>query len=179
MTTTTLQIAQGGANSTAQSIPEHSVATRTALLFRHLPFLVRTLLASVVTAAAVGFSAVGASAAPEPLQAGVPDPSLCKPIDFTRAFVRTLDTSPWDRFLVVSGFKPFSSMEVALSPVTYIRQPEYWEIDVLGCVRTIGMPVLTPYTATLPLGSTIGTKGIEVVGATQSVRIDVPARKPF
>jgi hypothetical protein len=69
-------------------------------------------------------------------------------------------------------------MEVVLSPVTYIRQPEYWEIDVLGCMRTIGMPVLTPYTATLRLGSTIGTKGIEVVGATRSVRIDVPARTP-
>ena len=155
------------------------MTTQIPLIVRRRAFLAQTLFASVLTAAAVVISAPGASATPEPLQAGVPDPSLCKPIDFTRAFVRTSDTSPWDRFLVVSGFKPFPSMEVALSPVTYIRQPEYWEIDVLGCVRTIGMPVLTPYTATLPLGSTIGTKGIEVVGATQSVRIDIPARKPF
>jgi hypothetical protein len=148
------------------------MAIRRSLLFGRRPFLARTLFASALTAAAVAFSALGANAAP--LQAvGVPDPSLCKPIDFTRAFVRTVDTPPRDRFLVVSGVKPFSSMEVVLSPVTYIRQPEYWEVDVLGCVREIGMPVLTPYTVSLRLGSTIGTKGIEVVGATRSVRIDV------
>lgn len=50
--------------------------------------------------------------------------------------------------------------------VTYIRRPEYWEIDVLGCENGIGLPVLTPYTATLRLGGTVGTKGIEVVGRT-------------
>jgi hypothetical protein len=59
--------------------------------------------------------------------------------------------------------------------VTYIRQPEYWEIEVQGCMRGLGLPVLTPYTATLRLGSTIGTMGVEVVGATRSQRIDVPA----
>ena len=138
---------------------------------------VRTLFASALAVAALAVSALGASAAPEPL--GVPDPSVCKPIDFTRALVRTVDTPTGDRYLVVSGFKPFSSMDVVLSPVTYIRQPEYWEIDVLGCVRTVGMPALTPYTASLRLGGTIGTKGIEVVGATRRLRIDVPARAPL
>jgi hypothetical protein len=155
------------------------MATQSPQLLGRRPFLARTLFASALTAAAVAFSALGAYAAPEPLQpVGAPDPSLCKPIDFTRAFVRTVDTAPWDRYLVVSGFKPSSSMEVVLSPVTYIRQPEYWQIDVLGCVRTIGMPVLTPYTASLRLGGTIGTKGIEVVGASRSLRIDVPGRGP-
>jgi len=87
--------------------------------------------------------------------------------------VRTVDTYPFEKYLVVSGYKPFSSMDVVLLPVTYIRQPEYWEIQVLGCVKTIGMPVLTPYTASLRLGGTIGTKGVEVVGATRRLRIDV------
>ena len=145
---------------------------------RRRTFLARALFATALTAAAIVSGVPAASAAPDP-GAGAPDPSLCRPLDFTRAFVRTLDTYPFEKYLVVSGYKPFSSMDVVLLPVTYIRQPEYWEIQVLGCVKTIGMPVLTPYTATLPLGSTIGTKGIEVVGATQSVRIDVPARKPF
>jgi hypothetical protein len=155
------------------------MATQSPPILGRRPFLSRTLFASALAALAVVSSALGASAAPEPLQAaGVPDPSSCKPIDFTRAFVRTVDTPPWDRYLVVSGFKPSSSTEVVLSPVTYIRQPEYWEIDVLGCVRTIGMPVLTPYTATLRLGGTVGTKGIEVVGANHSLRIDIPARGP-
>ena len=40
------------------------------------------------------------------------------------------------------------------------------------------MPGLTPYTASLRLGSSVGTKGIEVVGATRSLRIDVPALAP-
>ena len=151
------------------------MATRTPLLFGRRPFLARTLFASALTAAAVVFTALGANAAP--LQsADVLDPSLCKPIDFTRAFVRTVDTPPRDRFLVVSGFKPFSSTDVVLSPVTYFQKPEYWEIDVLGCVREIGVPVLTPYTASLRLGTTIGTKGIEVVGATRRLRIDIPPR---
>jgi hypothetical protein len=148
------------------------VAIRPPLLFGRRAFLARTLFASALTAAAVGLTTLGANAAP--LQAaGTPDPSLCKPIDFTRAFVRTIDTPPRDRYLVVSGVKPFSGMDVVLSPVTYFRQPEYWEIDVLGCVREIGMPVLTPYTVSLRLNGTIGTKGIEVVGTTRSVRIEV------
>ena len=49
----------------------------------------------------------------------------------------------------------------------------YWAV-----CATIGMPVLTPYTASLRLGGTIGTKGIEVVGANRSLRIDVPGRGP-
>jgi hypothetical protein len=129
-----------------------------------------------LTTAAVVFGAPAANAAADPgLAAGVPDPSSCRPIDFTRAFVRTLDTSPPVHVLVVSGLKPSSNMDVVLSPVTYIRQPEYWEIEVQGCMRGLGLPVLTPYTATLRLGSTIGTMGVEVVGATRSQRIDVPA----
>jgi len=155
------------------------VVTRNPPIVRRRPFLVQALLVSAATAAAVALSTVGVSAAPEPPQAaGGPDPSLCKAIDFARAFVRTVDTPTHDQFLVVSGVKPFSSMEVVLSPVTYVRQPEYWEIDVLGCVRTIGMPMQTPYTASLRLGSTIGTKGIDVVGATRSLRIDVPGLNP-
>ncbi len=153
------------------------MATPTPPRVRRRPFLARTLAASALTAAAVAFSALGASAAP--LEGpGLPIPASCKPIDFTRAFVRTIDTSPRDRYLVVSGYKPSSNLEVVLSPVMYIRQPEYWEIDVRGCARGIGLPVLTPYTASLRLGGTIGTRGIEVVGANQRVRIDVPTRPP-
>jgi hypothetical protein len=130
-----------------------------------------------MTAAAVVFGAPAADAATDPrLEAGVPDTSSCRPIDFTGAFVRTLDTSPPEHVLFVSGLKPSSNMYVVLSPVTYVRQPEYWEIEVQGCVRDLGLPVLTPYTARLRLGSTVGTRGVEVVGATRSQRIDVPAR---
>ena len=47
---------------------------------------------------------------------------------------------------------------------------------MLGCVRNIGVPVLAPYTATLRLDGTIGTRGVEVVGATRGQRIDDPAQ---
>lgn len=137
------------------------------------PFLARTLVATALTAAAVIFAAPSASAATDPR---LPGDASCTPIDFTKAFVRTLDTSPREQVLVVSGLKPSSNMDVVLSPVTYIRQPEYWEIDVQGCMRGLGLPVLTPYTATLRLAGTVGTKGVEVVGATRSLRIDVPGR---
>jgi hypothetical protein len=141
------------------------------------PFLARTLLATALTAAAIVFGAPGASAAAEPgLEKGVPDPAACQPIDFSRAFVRKSDAFPHDLVLVVSGYKPSSNMDVVLSPLVYIRQPEYWEIEVQGCARGIGLPVLTPYTATLRLGGTIGSKGIEVVGATRRQRIEIPSR---
>jgi hypothetical protein len=42
-------------------------------------------------------------------------------------------------------------------------------------MRTIGVPVLTPYTATLRLRNAIGTKGIEMGGATRSLRSSGPA----
>ena len=44
------------------------MATQSPQVFRRRPFLARTLFASALTAAAVAFSALGAYAAPEPLQ---------------------------------------------------------------------------------------------------------------
>ena len=139
------------------------------------PFLTRTLVACALVAAGVVFGVPAASAAPD---TGAAVGSACRPIDFTKAFVRALDTSPRELWLVVTGLKPSSNTEVLLLPVTYIRQPEYWEIQVLGCTRGLGLPVLTPYTASLPLNGTIGTKGVEVVGATRSLRIDVSPKVP-
>jgi hypothetical protein len=65
-------------------------------------------------------------------------------------------------------------MEVELAPLVYIRQPEYWEIEVLGRLSGIGLPALAPYTAALRLAGVTGTKGVEVVGATRRARFDVP-----
>jgi hypothetical protein len=138
------------------------------------PFLARTLLATALTAATLVFGASTSSAATE-APTPLPEPA-CQRIDFNRAYIRTADTGTFERYLVVSGFKPTSNMEVELSPLVYIRQPEYWEIEVLGCQRGLGLPVLTPYTVALRIDGTIGTKGIEVVGATRSPRIDIPAR---
>jgi hypothetical protein len=76
-------------------------------------------------------------------------------------------------FLIVSGNKPYVTMRVDLSPRVYIRQPEYWGIEVVGCMSGIGLPAVTPYVAVLPLQGVIGTKGIEVIGATRSEKKDI------
>ena len=76
--------------------------------------------------------------------------------------------------LVVSGTKPYLNMNVELSPLTYIRQPEYWGIEVVGSLRGIGLPTTAPYSVSLPLDSILGTKGIEVIGAGEREQIDVP-----
>ncbi|MEA2137270.1 MAG: hypothetical protein QOG56_420 [Solirubrobacteraceae bacterium] len=112
----------------------------------------------------------------------LPASSSEQPIDFEHAEVVTLESFPPQFVLVVSGTKPFLNMEVTLRPVDFIRQPEYWTIDVIGRLPDgIGLPALAPYTAALRLGAKIGTKGVEVVGATRRQQIDIerlPAGEP-
>jgi hypothetical protein len=67
---------------------------------------------------------------------------------------------------------------VELSPLVFVRRPEYWEIEVLGRLPGIGLPALAPYTVSLRLAGVTGTKGIEVVGATRRARFDVPPTPP-
>jgi hypothetical protein len=76
--------------------------------------------------------------------------------------------------LIVTGTKPYLNMEVRLSPLIYIDKPDYWQIEVVGLLPGIGLPALGPYIAHLDLGGVIGKKGIEVVGATKSLKFDVP-----
>jgi hypothetical protein len=45
---------------------------------------------------------------------------------------------------------------------------------VVGCLRGIGLPVLTPYTVALPLDGVRGIHGVEVVGANGRKRLEVP-----
>jgi hypothetical protein len=100
-------------------------------------------------------------------------------IDFERAEVVTLESFPPQFVLTVSGTKPYANMEVELAPLVYIRQPEYWGIEVVGHLPGgIGLPVVTPYSVSLPLAGTLGTRGIEVIGASRSEKIDVPGGAP-
>ncbi|HEV7805831.1 MAG TPA: hypothetical protein VGO80_08435 [Solirubrobacteraceae bacterium] len=104
----------------------------------------------------------------------LPASSSEQPIDFEYAEVVTLESFPPQLVLVVSGTKPFLNMEVTLRPVDFIQQPEYWTIEVIGRLPGgIGLPALAPYTAALRLEANIGTKGVEVVGATRRQEIDV------
>lgn len=100
----------------------------------------------------------------------------CQLIDFTSAQVYTYsstDQTP-QHVLVVRGIQPYRNMEVKLVPLVYIRQPEYWGIEVMGCLSGVGLPATKPYVAKLDLAGTIGTRGIEVIGATRSEKIEIP-----
>jgi hypothetical protein len=102
-------------------------------------------------------------------------------IDFEQASVVT-DRPPAfpPQFLMVSGRKPYANMWVDLVPLVYVKRPEYWGIEVVGRLPLgIGLPSEeahhgVTYDVTIPLYSGLtGTKGIEIIGATRSERIEV------
>jgi hypothetical protein len=104
----------------------------------------------------------------------LPQPASTRLIDFEHVRIVTLESFPPQYILVVSGRKPLWNMQVTLSPLTYVRQPEYWGIEVVGAVGGIGLPSPgAPYTVSLPITGFIGTCGIEVIGATRSERHDI------
>jgi hypothetical protein len=104
----------------------------------------------------------------------LPTPQSCRVIDFESAQVFTLPAVPPRHVLVVRGEKPYFNMQVNLIPLVYIRQPEYWGIEVVGCLPEVGLPAVAPYVAKLDLNGTIGTHGIEVIGANRAKKIDIP-----
>ena len=103
----------------------------------------------------------------------LPTPQSYRVIDFDSARVITLRTQPPRHVLVVSGEKPYFNMEVSLSPLRYIRQPEYWGIEVVGRLPEIGLPAVAPYVVHHDLNGIIGTRGIEVIGGNRSEKIDI------
>jgi hypothetical protein len=56
-------------------------------------------------------------------------------LDFEWAEVAALESFPPRFLLRVGGTKPYANMSVDLSPLVYIRQPEYWGIEVVGRLR--------------------------------------------
>ena len=103
----------------------------------------------------------------------LPHPSFCRVIDFTHAEVRPgFITNTF--ILIVTGTKPWLTMRVELHPLIYIRQPEYWGIEVVGCLTGIGLPVEAPYHVSMDISHVRGTKGIEVIGAHTRKQINVP-----
>ncbi|MDP8908093.1 MAG: hypothetical protein M3N47_03035 [Chloroflexota bacterium] len=105
----------------------------------------------------------------------LPAPASSRLIDFDRVHVITLESFPPQFVVVVSGTKPFLNMEVSLVPLIFVRQPEYWGIELVGQLPGgVGLPAVASYEVSLPLAGIIGTKGIEVIGATRTQRVDVP-----
>lgn len=80
-------------------------------------------------------------------------------------------------FVTVSGTKPFLNMSVRLTPLVYIRQPEYWGIEVVGFLPGYQRKGAVLYNSEpLPLDGIRGTKGIEIIGSTKSEKREVPPR---
>lgn len=102
----------------------------------------------------------------------LPAALTCRRIDFENAHVfQGFIPGTW--FLAVSGMKPWANMEVYPQPLIYKTRPDYWEIEIIGCLRGIGMPTIAPYSQTIELSGIIGNKGIEVVGANKSEKFDI------
>ncbi len=99
-------------------------------------------------------------------------------IEFEWTEVVTLRSFPPQFLLRVGGTKPYANMRVNLSPLVYIRQPEYWGIEVVGHLRGgILLPAEVPYEVSLPLSGITGTRGVEVIGATRSEQIEAPSKE--
>jgi hypothetical protein len=104
----------------------------------------------------------------------LPKADSVRRIDFDSAEVLTLESFPPQYVLVVIGTKPYLNMEMDLVPLVYIRQPEYWGIEVVGRLPGgVGLPALAPYTVSIRLSGIVGTEGIEIIGATRSEEIKV------
>ena len=104
---------------------------------------------------------------------GQPPATAFRLLDFDDARIITLRSFPPQFVLRVSGTKPYANMDVELVPLVYVQQPEYWEIEVVGSLRGIGLPSQAPYAVSLPLAGVIGKRGIEVVGASRRERFDL------
>lgn len=103
----------------------------------------------------------------------LPHSSTCRLIDFDKADVVPGFVSK-TFFLIVAGIKPWLTMKVELHPLICIRQPEYWGVEVVACQDGVGQPQTAPYHIQLDITHLLGTKGIEVIGASARKRFNVP-----
>lgn len=103
----------------------------------------------------------------------LPPPTTCRVLDFESAEV-VPGFIPKTFFLIVTGTKPLLTMKVELIPRVYIKRPEFWGIEVVGCQSGIGLPATAPYHVALDISHLIGTEGIEVIGASKKQKIKVP-----
>jgi hypothetical protein len=103
----------------------------------------------------------------------LPQPTTCRVLDFDSAEV-VPGFIPKTFFLIVTGTKPMLTMKVELVPLVYIKRPEFWGIEVVGCQSGIGLPTTAPYHVALDISHLIGTAGIEVIGASKRQKIKVP-----
>jgi hypothetical protein len=114
----------------------------------------------------------------DPSPDNLPPAESCRLIEFEKAdAISLMIYPPPPPMLVVSGRKPFANMRVSLNPLRYETPPEYWGIEVVGCVPPVGQPAIIPYAVELDLTGLMGTRGVEVIGADHTEKLDLPAAR--
>ncbi|QKP78707.1 hypothetical protein HT051_04090 [Methyloligella sp. GL2] len=103
-----------------------------------------------------------------------PVPEACRRIDYDNVdIVPGFVNDTW--IAIVSGTKPWATMEVSLVPLIYVAQPDYWEIEVVGCQNGVGLPVEAPYSEFMEVQD-MGKKGVAFVGTGKPEPFDVPPK---
>lgn len=99
-------------------------------------------------------------------------PSSCRLVEFEQAFVASIE--PAGYLLIVRGVAPSSRMDVFLSHRVYAETPDWWGIEVVGALPGgVCLSETRNYEVAIPLESIQGRRGIEVIGASGSTRIEL------
>jgi len=107
-----------------------------------------------------------------PFVAATNDLTVCGLIDFT-AF-EVIQGISGAYILVVWG-NDDPRIIPSLIPRIYVRQPDYYEIEVVGCLTGIVPPKdVKGFPLTMGLEHALGRKGIKLIGATKSEQWDLP-----
>ena len=78
-------------------------------------------------------------------------------------------------FLRVRGVKGWVFMKIELVPLFYVVRPDYWVIDVVGCLSGYDLPKKTKYETDfiqLTPANGAGTKGIIIREADKETKIE-------
>jgi hypothetical protein len=95
------------------------------------------------------------------------------PVNFEKAEIRPGEKAGYFTLEVTGlapGFSPHDC-QIKLEPEVHASQPEYWKIKVLWNCSDAVIESPCPFKASLMLDGIPGTKGVEVVGETRSIKI--------
>lgn len=98
-------------------------------------------------------------------------------IEFERVDVITPMIYPAQPRLVVTGKVPTPGTVVSLVPLQYVSQPPYAGIQVVGTLDPRAAAEAggaAEYSVELDLRGISGSEGVEVIGAGQTERVEVP-----
>lgn len=145
------------------------------------------LLVLIAATLATGASTEEAGKVPAvipPIKDGVVQPqstAVCRPAQFRAA---ELATSDGGHLLKVTYVEPDVLSVPILSPLIYVKAPDYWQLNFQYCSTADGVAGILPLAreqhmrslpgtetiADFPLGGVIGLKGIDLVGSSSLMR---------